>query len=87
MILAHGGNAVQVPSTAEMKQELFNFLRAVVKPARLRNREEWNTAFDSDTWSPPPLPGVMWPAPDSVVRDAEEGRIIILSLLRLILKL
>ena len=28
MILAHGGNAVQVPSTADMKQELFTFLQA-----------------------------------------------------------
>ena len=84
MILAHGGNAVQVPSTAEMKQELFNFLRAVVKPVRLRNREEWNTAFDSDTWSPPPLPGVMWPAPDSVVRSAEKLEVVKFVLVKLL---
>ena len=84
MNLAHGGIAVQVPPTVEMKQELFTFLRAVVKPFRLKNRDEWDPAFDSDSWNPPPLPGVMWPAPDSTVRNAEEGRMNVLSLLKLI---
>ena len=74
MILAHGGNAVQVPATSIMKQELFNFLRAVVKPVRFKNLSEWDPVFTEATWPAPPLPSVMWPAPDVALRNAEEGR-------------
>ena len=74
MILAHGGNGAKVPATSVMKQELFLFLRAVIKPLRLKNRAEWDPVFSQPSWTPPPCPSVMWPAPDGALRSAEEGR-------------
>ena len=74
MILAHGGNGAKVPATSVMKQELFLFLRAVIKPLRLKNRAEWDPVFSQSPWTPPPPPSVMWPAPDGALRSAEEGR-------------
>ena len=62
----------QAPSTANIKEEFFNFLRKVDEPTVLASRAEWTRRWKSE-WLQPRKPATLWPQPPVSVVSANTG--------------
>ena len=64
----------QIPSTANIKEEFFKFLRRIEEPIVLASRSEWAKRWKSE-WVQPRKPATLWPLPPAGVVSVNPGMI------------